>query len=261
MERNKLKINELPPPILKSKGNDLTSDDAIKEFHPRSFYCEKWHVDEPLILDNRILIPPICNVDPIDYFDKDGDFEKNEYVSGRFRGFYIYYGSKRVYALVDLDDGRKIRVGMHYLRKFGLEIYRLKDGELISLQKIDFDHKVSCTIWKVTAVPFRYFLEPATPFNGEVNTVDWVEYPKGFERGDVVEGRVVAMGYEDRLLVCAIVKLSDGMFIRVNSDMFSRNQENIWNYMTGDPIRLMKSGFMKKESRTQWLFLDTSDMK
>lgn len=205
-------------------------------------------------------VPPATSVDPELYLESDEDVRLYEDVSGSFRGFWRYYGSEKIFALVDLDDGRKVHVWTYYFRRFGREIFKIKEGERISLHKTSYDPRGAYTSWKVKSVPLRYFLNPAGPNAGQVFISDYMEFPSDYERGDIVNGRVVAIGHKNIARVCLIVKPDKGHVIRVNSDMFAYSYYDIRNYEVGDPIRLMKMGFMRKESRTKWLILDPNDI-
>ena len=185
------------------------------------------------------------------------DVSLYEIVSGIFRGFYSFYGSDLVYALMKLDDGRKIRVLMKFFKKFGREIFRLVPGERLSLQKTGYNYFYDHSIWIVMDVPLWYRITNPQPLPGKILVTDWADSPKDYERGSVIDGKIVGMGYENNEPVCAIIKMSDRLIIRVTEDMFLLSHEDIRNYKTGDPVKLMKTGYSKKRKMTCWLFLET----
>ena len=129
-------------------------------------------------------VPPATSVAPELYLESDEDVRLYEDVSGSFRGFWRYYGSEKIFALVDLDDGRKVHVWTYYFRRFGREIFKIKEGERISLHKTSYDPRGAYTSWKVKSVPLRYFLNPAGLYEKR-GTTWWIHFavrPSGNRR-------------------------------------------------------------------------------
>ena len=90
------------------------------------------------------------------YYDNPEDFKEGEVVTGQFVRFYQ---SHICYALVDLDDGRKVRVSLKYFSPYGKAVYNLRQGDRLTLVRLQYSTKCHHSAWKVESLPFRTRLQ------------------------------------------------------------------------------------------------------
>ena len=90
------------------------------------------------------------------YYDNPEDFKEGEVVTGQF---VRLYQSHVWYALVDLDDGRKTRVSLKYFIPYGKAVYNLRQGDRLTLVRLQYSTKCHHSAWKVESLPFRARLQ------------------------------------------------------------------------------------------------------
>ena len=74
------------------------------------------------------------------YYDGPDDFKEGEVVTGIFVKFYQERHSDLGYALMSLEDGRKTRVSLQYLKRYWPAIDHLKYGDRLTLIRHDQDY-------------------------------------------------------------------------------------------------------------------------
>ena len=90
------------------------------------------------------------------YYDNPEDFKEGEVVTGQFVRFYQ---SHICYALVDLDDGRKTRVSLKYFSPYGDAGYNLRQGDRLTLVRLQYSTKCNHSAWKVQGLPVIRLLQ------------------------------------------------------------------------------------------------------
>ena len=96
------------------------------------------------------------------YINIGMEFGMSEIVSGTFVSYHSYDESEMIYALFDIDDGRKTSVWMHYFRTLGTKMYYMEPGDRVTLRCLGYNFRIQHTAWQVIAIPMRLrFFEPS----------------------------------------------------------------------------------------------------
>ena len=165
----------------------------------------------------------------------------------------------KVYALFDLEDGRKTRVDVKYLNFLNGREAMLMPGDKVTMTANDYSTRLNQPSWKIESTPRRFdqegfTIEYPTPIQLLLMPKDdWVESDSDFENEVGVDGvisRFTTLHHKRRF---AIVDADNGAKTRVHRVSFEKSGLSIDDFKEGNHITLVKKGFMPDRHTTKWL--------
>ena len=194
-----------------------------------------------------------------EYFRFDHSFIPGERVRGSFVRFDKMGTGIKVYALFDLEDGRKTRVDVKYLNFLNGREAMLMPGDKVTMTANDYATRLNQPSWKIESTPRRFDQEGFTiKYPTPIQLLlmpkdDWVESDSDFENEAGVDGvisRFITLHHKRRF---AIVDADNGAKTRVHRVSFEKSGLSIDDFKEGNHITLVKKGFMPDRHTTKWL--------
>lgn len=172
-----------------------------------------------------------------------------------------FKGQSYKYALIDLDNGQKIRVAKKYFNHWGYgAIDRLVPGDRLTLVRMTFSTKFQHYGWNILELPTRIIISADSEGNDltalhEPNAPkDWAEHDEDFENGVIVAGRITEIKkmYRSKFLYM-MVELTDGRLTCVNRRAFIGSRFKPRDFAVGDVLTLRKGGFSHSAQLNNWV--------
>ena len=195
---------------------------------------------------------------PRQYYDGPDDFKEGEVVTGIFVKFYQERHSDLGYALMSLEDGRKTRVSLQYLKRYWPAIDHLKYGDRLTLIRHGWSETHEHSVWEVKELPVRIktlLNDPPKPLIEQPTgprLSAWPEEDEDFELGMKEEGRITKMLGTKSNPRFAIVEFSDLADTRVSRIAFEKSGLDIADFKPGDTLTLEKIGYIPEHHITKW---------
>ena len=196
-----------------------------------------------------------------EYTRDDYSFYIGEIVSGTFVKFDKCGHYNKVYALFDLDDGRKTRVDVKYFKRMkGREAMFLL-GDRVTLQSRIYSTKHDQPSWFVRQTPMRLNnrklkIEYPTPIQRILQNDNWLELDSDFEQGATEQGKIVKFKSLHGKRRFAIVEFEDGAVTRVHRVSFEVANFSIDDFQVGDSLMVTKLGYMADRHTTKWIVVN-----
>jgi len=106
-----------------------------------------------------------------EYFRFDHSFIPGERVRGSFVRFDKMGTGLKVYALFDLEDGRKTRVDVKYLNFLNGREAMLMPGDKVTMTANDYSTRLNQPSWKIESTPRRFDRYRSAELNRKVGGV------------------------------------------------------------------------------------------
>ena len=196
-----------------------------------------------------------------DYTRDDHSFYKGEIVSGTFVKFNKCGHYNKVYALFDLDDGRKTRVDVKYFKRMKGREAMFLPGDRVTLQSRIYSTKHDQPSWFVRQTPMRLNnrklkIEYPTPIQRILQNDNWLELDSDFEQGATEQGKIVKFKSLHGKRRFAIVEFEDGAVTRVHRVSFEVANFSIDDFQVGDSLMVTKLGYMADRHTTKWIVVN-----
>ena len=193
-----------------------------------------------------------------DYTRDDHSFYKGEIVSGTFVKFNKCGHYNKVYALFDLDDGRKTRVDVKYFKRMKGREAKFLPGDSVTIQFCSYSTKHEQPSWFVRKTPMRlnnkYLkIDYPTPIQRLLSNNDWLEFDSIHKLGAIKKGQIVQFKSLHGKRRFAIVEFDDGRATRVHRVSFEVHGYSIDDYQLGTCLVVKKVGFMPDRNITKWV--------
>ena len=193
-----------------------------------------------------------------DYTRDDHSFYKGEIVSGTFVKFNKCGHYNKVYALFDLDDGRKTRVDVKYFKRMKGREAMFLPGDSVTIQFCSYSTKHEQPSWFVRKTPMRlnnkYLkIDYPTPIQRLLSNNDWLEFDSIHKLGAIKKGQIVQFKCLHGRRRFAIVEFDDGRATRVHRVSFEVHGYSIDDYQLGTCLVVKKVGFMPDRNITKWV--------
>ena len=123
-----------------------------------------------------------------EYTRDDHSFYIGEIVSGTFVKFNKCGHYNKVYALFDLDDGRRTRVDVKYFKRMKGREAMFLPGDSVTIQFCSYSTKHEQPSWFIRKTPMRLNnrklkIEYPTPIQRLLSNDNWLELDSDFEQG------------------------------------------------------------------------------
>ena len=193
-----------------------------------------------------------------DYTRDDHSFYKGEIVSGTFVKFNKCGHYNKVYALFDLDDGRKTRVDVKYFKRMKGREAMFLTGDSVTIKFCYYSTKHEQPSWFVRNTPMRmnnkYLkIDYPTPIQRLLSNNDWLEFDSIHKLGAIKKGQIVQFKSLHGKRRFAIVEFDDGRATRVHRVSFEVHGYSIDDYQLGTCLVVKKVGFMPDRNITKWV--------
>jgi hypothetical protein len=193
-----------------------------------------------------------------EYTRDDYSFYIGEIVSGTFVKFDKCGHYNKVYALFDLDDGRRTRVDVKYFKRMKGREAMFLPGDRVTLQSRIYSTKHDQPSWFVRQTPMRLNnrklkIEYPTPIQRILQNDNWLELDSDFEQGATEQGKIVKFKSLHGKRRFAIVEFDDGRATRVHRVSFEVHGYSIDDYQLGTCLVVKKVGFMPDRNITKWV--------
>jgi hypothetical protein len=193
-----------------------------------------------------------------DYTRDDHSFYKGEIVSGTFVKFNKCGHYNKVYALFDLDDGRKTRVDVKYFKRMKGREAMFLPGDSVTIQFCSYSTKHDQPSWFVRKTPMRlnnkYLkIDYPTPIQRLLSNNEWLEFDSIHKLGAIKKGQIVQFKCLHGRRRFAIVEFDDGRATRVHRVSFEVHGYSIDDYQLGTCLVVKKVGFMPDRNITKWV--------
>ena len=193
-----------------------------------------------------------------EYTRDDHSFYIGEIVRGTFVRFGKCGHYKKVYALFDLDDGRKTRVDIKYFKELEGREALFQPGDRVTLQSCLYSTKHDQPSWFIIETPRRLHnkklkITYPTPIQRTLPDDDWLEFDSIHQLGATKKGEIVQFKSYHGKRRFAIVEFDDGRATRVHRVSFEAGNFSIDDYQLGTCLVVKKVGFMPDRNTTKWI--------
>ncbi len=137
-----------------------------------------------------------------DYFRFDHSFIPGERVRGSFVRFDKMGTGIKVYALFDLEDGRKTRVDVKYLKSLNGREAMLMPGDKVTMTANSYSTRLNQPSWKIESTPRRFDRYRSAELNRKVGGVATSNHLTGCAVDIRVAGKEQLLRYACILLLC-----------------------------------------------------------
>ena len=178
----------------------------------------------------------------------------------RVRGSFVRFDKMRskVYALFDLEDGRKTRVDIKYFKFLKGREAMFMPGDKVTMESLVYSSRLHQPSWFILSTPRRFDKEgftikyPTTIQQLLAPKDNWSEADSDFEMNAGVDGVIVRFTRTHGKRRFAIVDTENGHQTRVHRVSFEAGSLSIDDFNEGDHIAIVKKGFMPDRHTTKW---------
>ena len=184
----------------------------------------------------------------------------------RVRGSFVRFVKMRfkVYALFDLEDGRKTRVDIKYFKFLKGREAMFMPGDKVTMESLVYSSRLHQPSWFILSTPRRFDKEgftikyPTTIQQLLAPKDNWNETDSDFEMNAGVDGVIVRFTRTHGKRRFAIVDTENGHQTRVHRVSFEAGSLSIDDFNEGDHIAIVKKGFMPDRHTTKWLVYESA---